>query len=487
MEAAPSPPSKTVRKTLDDVLSFSLVALNLDLYEWQQVAVEVIDRGAAYERIKVALVAPNGSGKTQRVVGVSTLRWLHQHPRGRVIVTSADSRQIDSQLMPALNEHRLAFPQWEFLARSIRTPSGGFMRAFTTDDSSRAEGHHATLDSPLLIIIDEAKSVEEEIFRAFDRCSFSVMLYISSPGLKAGRFYQAFTDHRAQFLLTSQVGLADCPHISRARIDDVIATYGETAEYTKSTLYGEFMSQTEGGNFCFNFEEVSNLLSHPPATRLSRAETSAFCDFAAGRDENVLAVRCGNKLLELEAWRESNTTAAVGRFIMLFRRFRLEAPQIWGDNGGLGKPMVDMLSDAGWPINRFDFGAPSANKEAYVSRGTEIWMALARAVNRREVVLLNDPTLFSQLVTRKLAFDRRGRVKLESKEELDSRGLKSPDRADAVCGAFAHGLSRFASYAAARALLSPWEKLEQAYERMDSSALRTARPDLEELGAWPGE
>ena len=37
MEAAPSPPSKTVRKTLDDVLSFSLVALNLDLYEWQQV------------------------------------------------------------------------------------------------------------------------------------------------------------------------------------------------------------------------------------------------------------------------------------------------------------------------------------------------------------------------------------------------------------------------------------------------------------------
>lgn len=480
IEEVEAPPEPGQRKTLDDVLSFSLVGLGLDLYDWQQLACEVIDYGSRLERIKVALVAPNGSGKTQRIVGVSTLRWLNRYPKGRVIITSADSKQLDSQLMPALAEHKNKFPAWEFLQRSIRTPQGGFMRAFTTDDSARAEGHHAAPESPLLIIVDEAKSVEAEIFEAFDRCSFNVILYISSPGIRAGRFYQAFSDHRASFILTQQVGLADCPHISQARIDDVISTYGQEAEFTKSTLYGEFMDQEEGGEFAFSFEAVSNLIANPPHARISKLEYSAFCDFAAGHDENVLAIRSGNKLIELEAWKDKNTIAAVGRFIMLFRRFGLKASQIWGDNGGIGHSMIDMLADAGWAINRFDFGAPANRKEAFVSRGAEIWLSLSRQVTKQEIVLINDPTLVSQLVTRRVAFDPRGRVKLETKEELDARGLRSPDRADAVIGAFAHGHPNYLTYARTS---SPWEALDELPAPEETV---TARAFQQKSGAWCG-
>ena len=64
-------------KVLDDVLSFAQVGLGLELYDWQLETDIAIDKGARYERIKVALVAPNGSGKTQRVVAVSALRWLN--------------------------------------------------------------------------------------------------------------------------------------------------------------------------------------------------------------------------------------------------------------------------------------------------------------------------------------------------------------------------------------------------------------------------
>jgi hypothetical protein len=474
---------KQVRYTLDDVISFSLVALGLDLYPWQELIDSVIARGSERERIKVAVVSPNGAGKTERIVGVSTLYWLNRYPKGRVIITSADSKQLDSQLMPGLTAHKNKFPAWEFLTRSIRTPQGGFMRAFTTDDSSRAEGHHATKDSPLLIVVDEAKSVDASIFEAFDRCTYSVLLYISSPGLKAGRFYQAFTDHRAQFILTSQIGLEDCPHISKERIADVIETYGAQSEFTKSTLKGEFMSQTEEGEFAFSYEDVAYIMSNPPHSRLSIDEYSAFCDFAAGRDENVLAVRSGNKLIELEAWRDRNTMAAVGRFIMLFRRFGLKADQIWGDVGGLGRPMIDALADSGWPINRFDFGAPPARREGFVSRGAEIWMAMSGMVTRQEVSLINDPALFSQLVTRKVNFDSRGRIKLETKEEMEARGLKSPDRADAVIGAFAHGAPTFATYA--NKVRSPWETLDLPPESTITHS--EAKAFLQESGAWVGE
>ena len=451
-------------RTLDDVLSFAQVGLGLELYDWQLEADHAIDKGARYERIKVALVAPNGSGKTQRVVAVSALRWLNTHPRGRVIITSADAKQLDAQLMPAIAEHKHKFPGWEFLQRMVRTPAGGFLLAFTTDESARAEGHHATKDSPLLIIVDEAKSVEPEIFAAFDRCTYNVILYISSPGIKLGRFFEAFSLHRNQFLLLSQVGLTDCPHISKERIQDVIDTYGPEAQFTKSTLYGEFMDQDEGELMVFDFQHVMATIQNPPHARISRHEYAAFCDFAAGRDENCLAIRSGNKLLELISWREKDTVAATGRFIIEFRKNNLRKEQIWGDGGGIGHAMCDMLDAAGWPINRFDFGASASRSQAFVSRGAEIWVNLAQRIAKQEICLINDPTLISQLTTRKFRYDQAGRIKLETKDEMESRGLRSPDRADAVCGAFSHGLQNFATFAKRADTEDPFDALEHYYE-----------------------
>ena len=64
----------------------------------------------------------------------------------------------------------------------------------------------------------------------------------------------------------------------------------------------------------------------------------AFCDFAAGGDENVLAVRRGNRVEIVATWREQDTMKAVGRFIQLFREQDLRPEQISGDEGGLGSP-----------------------------------------------------------------------------------------------------------------------------------------------------
>jgi hypothetical protein len=447
------------RRVLDDVLTFAEVGLETPVYDWQARILGAIDKFALNDRIKIAVSAPNGAGKSERVVGVAILRWLNRFPRGRVILTSADAKQIDFQIMPAVKKHASRFPAWEFLGRTIRTHDNGFFLSFTTDEPSRAEGHHKNAHSPLLMIIDEAKSVESEIFQAIDRCTYNVLLYISSPGLKTGRFYDAFTLHREQFLLLEQVGLKDCPHISEERIRDVIETYGEKAPFVRSTIFGEFMAEDEATPMAVNYERLMALLESPPGALISRHDYSAFCDFAAGGDENVLAIRSGNKLLELVAWRERDTTASVGRFIIEFRKHHLRASQIWGDAGGMGTPMCDMLSDAGWPINRFDFGGKAGNSAVYYNRGCEIWMKLSRMIEKGEIVLIHDPTLISQLTTRKIFYDLKGRTRLEPKDDLRSRGVKSPDRADAVAGCFALGSPSFAKFV--KQTDDPWEQLDQ--------------------------
>jgi phage terminase large subunit len=423
----------------DTPSSFAEFVLGTPVYDWQAKILHLIERGSTMNRLKVAVTAPNGAGKSERCVAISILRWLYR--RGKVIVTSADSRQIDLQLMPAINKHWSVFARWkwEFLARSIRTEAGGFFNAFTTDEPGRAEGHHSGPDAPLLIIVDEAKSVDEGIYEAIDRCSFSTLLLISSPGLKMGRFYNAFTSHRAEWI-TFQIGLKDCPHVSQERISDVIAQYGPDHPLTRSTLYGEFMDEEEGTSFAVSLKDLVAVLDTPPRARLDPHNRCAFIDFAfGGNDENVIAIRNGNKLESLICWRDPDCTSTMGRCIVELSRAGLRPSQVWGDEGGGGKVICDLLASANWPIGRFNFGAKAANDFAFTSRGAEAWTGFGRMVTTGEVVLIRDETLIAQLTSRKTEFDMRGRTGLEKKEDMRARGLKSPDRADAVVGAFAMG------------------------------------------------
>jgi len=466
---------------------FAKKVLNQELYSWQAEIAEAVDFGSTMERVRIAVRTPNGSGKSSIVIPTVILRWLDKYPKSKVVLTSADARQLDSQLMRALHSYRHPhLVHWEFLTREIRLPQGGTMISFTTDEPARVEGHHGAKGAPLLMIVDEAKSVPAGVFEAIDRCGYAVVLIISSPGLRSGTFYDCFSANRAQHL-TFEIKLEQCPHIPKAKLEDMIATYGEAHPLVRSSIYGEFMDLAEGESFVVPFQTLMATLANPVHARISRHEYAAFCDFAQGRDENVLAIRSGNKLLQLVGWHDTNAISIVGRFILEFRRHGLRAEQIWGDSGGLGLPMCDMLRDAGWPINRFSFGAKATDEDHFISRGAEIWHSLAGRLAKGELVLINDPTLVSQLTSRKTTYDARGRLGIEKKDDMAARGVKSPDRADAVCGAFAHGVQSFATYA--QRLKDPWEKLDEVYEGMDRERMRmgeTSRRELEDSGAWTG-
>jgi hypothetical protein len=106
------------------------------------------------------------------------------------------------------------------------------------------------------------------------------------------------------------------------------------------------------------------------------------------------------------------------------------------------------------------------------------------------LVLINDPALVGQLTTRKTTYDARGRLGIEKKEDMANRGVKSPDRADAVAGCFAHGLQNFATYV--QRLRDPWEKLDEVYAGFDRESTRASehsvsRSELESMGGWPGD
>jgi phage terminase large subunit len=416
-------------EALGTCAGFAMGVLRMQPYPWADRIFSDLDRrGAA-----VALRASNGSGKTTGIGAPAALWHASVFANSLCIVTAGVFRQVKEQFFSTIQAHAHKFPGWTFNECEVTGHNGSRILGFSTDDPGRFEGWH---NDNLLVIVDEAKSVPDMIFEAVERCQPTRLLLLSSPGGCSGAFYEAFHARR-KFFSQHVVKASDCPHISPKWVAEQIEKYGEGHPLIASMIFAEFMSAGEDGTV-IPLIFVERCLANPPEFRDGTVQ--AFCDFAAGGDENVFAVRRGNRVQIVAHWREKDTMRAVGRFIQLFQEQKLTPQQIHADEGGMGIVMCDALREAGWPVRRVNNGSPSRS-EHYFNKGAEMWYGGRRLIERREIILPNDKELVSQMSTRLGWPDSKGRMQLESKQDMRSRGLSSPDKADAVLGAMAQLLS----------------------------------------------
>lgn len=418
------------------VPGFATMMLGLpDPYHWQCKAIEPIaEWQRTRKRANICVVTPNGSGKDNIIIPTAVYRFLFFNPRGRVVVTSKSSVQLETQTLPNLNQHWRRFawdepissPRWE-----LTTPTRGTAMAFVTNDAKRVEGHHSRPDEPLMMVINEAKSFD--LWEGVDRCTPDILLIVSSPGLRkidgeVTRLYDICTNQQDRFTVI-KAGLADCPHIPKEKIEHVIATYGEDHPVTRSTLYGEFMDQEEDESFCLTDAELEGCLSFPPDHR--PGFKYGFFDFADGQAENVFVVRDGNKYKIADAWRDKNEDAVVGRAIVLMRRHNISQHNCGAD--AAAKSILDKMASAGLAIHRQNFGAPD-KFGIYKSWSAYAWLEACKKIRDREIIIPDDPIFRSQATARKKLFTNTGKIGLEEKHDMAKRNVKSPDRFDAFVG-----------------------------------------------------
>jgi phage terminase large subunit len=425
----------TTTEVISTPIGFITFALGLSMYDWQKDAVARLElAGWGRPIIQISCLAPNEAGKSSRIVAGSALYWASVHEKGKVAITTKDQKQLNEQIIPAIEAqiHKLeGFKSVRSPYYRVTTPTGGLIIAYVTDDSNRVEGLHGSPDAPLLEIVDEAKSVEEKIFSGIDRCGYQALIYCSSGGLMQGTFYNSQTKNRASFHCVT-AGLKDCPHISPDKVKRIIDKYGENHPFTRSCVYGEFMEQDDADSFVVPHSAVMHAIENPPRHK-SAGSQIGFVDFAEGTAEHVLAVRDGNKTEIAIAFREVNKHAACSRLIRAFKQAGLKDDQIWGD--AADKEACDILSSLGWNIHRKNFGAPSSQPEVYISWGAEAWIETGIAISAGQLIVPNDEILIAQLTSRKKTITGRGKLGAEEKYDMRKRGVESPDRADAYCGA----------------------------------------------------
>ncbi len=158
-------------------------------------------------------------------------------------------------------------------------------------------------------------------------------------------------------------------------------------------------------------------------------------------DKTVFAMVRGNAVVEIETSRQPNLMATVGRAVQLIDQYEARAIRI--DDTGVGGGVTDRLSELaeGPSVSRalfrcevlgFNFASKPFCEERFADIRTEMWWSLGEKLRREELKIPRDPALFEQLSAPMMLQDSRSRLRMESKDSMRKRGIKSPDLADAL-------------------------------------------------------
>jgi len=160
-----------------------------------------------------------------------------------------------------------------------------------------------------------------------------------------------------------------------------------------------------------------------------------------GDDSTCLVKRRGPLMLEqAKEWKKLDLMQTVGRVVNEYRNTPLEwkPSHICIDVIGLGAGVVDRMREMGLPARAVNVGeSPATDDGRYMRLRDELWFKGREWFNSGAVCIPDDPELVAELVGPKYKIESTGKIKVESKDDMKKRGIKSPNRADALLLTFA--------------------------------------------------
>ena len=114
---------------------------------------------------------------------------------------------------------------------------------------------------------------------------------------------------------------------------------------------------------------------------------------------------------------------------------------VFVDGGGVGGGVVDNLNRLNHDPIEVNFGSKPDDPRKYANKRAEMWGRTKEWLKIGH--LERDELLVTDLTSVEYGFDTQDRIQLERKEDMERRGLASPDDADALALTFAHPVPEF--------------------------------------------
>ncbi len=398
---------------------------------------------------RVAVKSGNGLGK-DFTAAVAVLWYVHAHDPAIVLSTAPTFRQVRHVLWRQI--HRLYRNAADTLGGTMldtrwEVAEDRYAMGLSASDADQFQGFHC---ENMFVVVDEAEGVAEPIYEAVEAVMTSAhptLLLIGNPTTTSGGLHRAF--HRELGIYeTITMSALESPNVvansikipgltTPAWVEERRAMWGENSEMFRARVMGEFPDRGED-----NLIAISDIddATYPPGevpTSTGGYEPVVLgVDVARyGVDRSVIMVRRGDVVVDVQVYHGFPTDATTGQVVATAREHHPQ--QVNVDETGMGAGVVDPLRAQGFTVYGFNgSAAPFEEESVCANLRAEGYWTLARRFRDHRIRIPRDAELIAELASLRYRYNSRGKVLMESKDSMKSRGLPSPDKADALMLAF---------------------------------------------------
>lgn len=373
--------------------------------------------------------------------------WIETHPVGSAFVVS--TAPTDPQVKAILwRELKRAHRKGELRGRitldarwMIEEELVAYGRKPNDYDPAAFQGIHALY---VLVIIDEACGVPKNLFDAADSLATNEharVLAIGNPDDPTAHFAEVCKPGSGWNAI--RIDAFDTPNFTGEHIPEELShlLVSETWVEERRKRWGVqsplWQSKVRG-----LFPDVSdNSLIHPSWVLAAQVrdlepdivDSSLGADIARfGSSETVVYMRQGGHVRLVHTGRRQPTTATAGQ-LKRIHRAHPAWPPISVDDNGVGGGVTDQLREDDLPVVPLNGGEAATDSSTYFNARAEWYWQVRLALEAGELDLDPlDEDLASQLLQIQYSVDSRGRIHIETKDEMRKRGVPSPDRADGL-------------------------------------------------------
>lgn len=415
---------------------------------------------------RTAVGSCNSSGKS--FIGARLVPWfLSTYYPATVITTAPETRTVEEIIWREINTtYQLAknrgiilgneaplATKWNYTGQQNKTGYQSYAIGFTPREytANAFQGFH---NRNMLVIIDEASEVSDDVFRGINsvvRGANYRILAISQETRISGWFYET---NKLSNWHHIRISAFDSPNVREGRevhpgiitAKDVVEAreqYGEESWEWRVYILGLPPDMEENALIALDWCHAA-VKRKPDYEMINRFETEVGADIARfGSDSSVYVAQKGFNFFSGIEHKKLDTTQNASNLLDFCDSVKAKKVRI--DAIGVGAGVLDLVREKAPPhieVIEMQGSERAQNPMKYVNAVTEWWDHLAGLLKTglASGPLFEHKKVVGDLVSRKAKMLSNRLMQLESKEDLKKRIKRSPDWGDAAVMASATGI-----------------------------------------------
>ena len=427
-----------MRRYHSDPVAFAREVIGITPDEWQE---ELLDAVAAPAIRRITVRSGHGVGKSTAVAMAAIWHVLMRVPSKTVVTAPTSAQLFDACFAEMKNVAKRLKPPFHNLLeiKSDRIELKSHPEStFISVRTSRAEQPEALAgvhSENVLLIADEASGVPNAVFEAASGSMSGVhatTILTGNPTRNTGFFYDTHTRLKDDWY-TMHVSCVNSPRVADDFVEDMKKRYGEDSPAFHVRVLGNFPPSEE--DTVIPVALIDMAMKNKIRIHDETASIWGLDVARQGDDSSVLAKRQGPVIHPLTVWRNLDLMQLTGAVKAEYDGLppSRRPAEIIVDSNGFGAGVLDRLRELGLPARGLNVSERAVAKDTYLNLRAELWFKTKGWLEGMDVSLPEDDLLWADLAAPRYYFTSSGKIQIESKDVMKRRGIRSPDRADAVC------------------------------------------------------